>query len=133
MTGLHGTTDVATMTLAFPAMPPYHQGPINLKTLLNLQEHLINCAMTFQVDGRPKGYLDLAVGQQIYALYTAAAYPARTPDPGPRVIYTPNANALAQKNQENVFAINYKNHHNEQNMDRALTNRLYAMLGTDMA
>ena len=133
MTGLHGTTDVATMTLAFPAMPPYHQGPINLKTLLKLQEHLINCAMTFQVDGRPKGYLDLAVGQAIYALYTANAYPARTADPGPRVIYTPNANALQQKNQENVFAINYKNHHNKQNMDRALTNCLYAMIGPDMA
>ena len=133
MTGQHGTTDVATMTLAFPAMPPIHQGMITLKTLLEFQEHLINCAMTFQVNGRPKGYLDLAVGQALYALYTAAAYPARTPDPGPRVIYTPHANALSQKNQENIFLINYKNHHNEMNMDRALTNRLYAIMGHDMA
>ena len=74
------------MTQAFPAMPPYHQGPINLKTLLKLQEHLINCAMTFRVDGRAMGYLDLAVGQQIYALYTANAYPVRTVDPGPRAV-----------------------------------------------
>ena len=133
MTGLHGTTDVATITMAFPSMPPYHQGPITLKTLLKLQEHLINCAVTFRVDGRAMGYLDLAVGQAIYALYTANAYPARTADPGPRVIYTANANALAQKNQENVFAIDYKNHHNEKNMDRALTNRLYAMMGPDVA
>ena len=133
MAGPQNTTDVATMTQAFPAMPPYHQGPINLKTLLKLQEHLINCAMTFRVDGRAMGYLDLAVGQQIYALYTANAYPVRTADPGPRVVYTHNANALAQKNQENIFAVNYKNHHNEQNMDRALTNRLYEMIGTDMA
>ena len=79
------------------------------------------------------GYLDLAVGQQIYALYTANAYPARTADPGPRVIYTPNANALQQKNQENVFSINYRNHHNERHMDRALTDCLYTMLSPDKA
>ena len=89
--------------------------------------------MTFRVDGRAMGHLDLAVGQQIYALYTANAYPARTADPGPRVIYTANANALQQKNQENLFAVSYKGHHNEKNMDRALTNRLYEMMGPDMA
>ena len=89
--------------------------------------------MTLRVDGRTMGHLDLAVGQQMYALYTVNAYPARTPDPGPRVIYTAHANALAQKNQENAFVVNYKKHHNEKNMDRALTNRLYAMIRPDMA
>ena len=32
-----------------------------------------------------------------------------------------------------MFAVNYKNHHNKKNIDRALTNRLYAMIGPDMA
>ena len=93
MAGLHGTTDVATMTLAFPSMPTMHQGPQSLKTLLQLRQHLINCAQTFCVDGRPMGYLNLAVGPQIYALYTDNAYPGRTVHPGPRVIYTPAAGA----------------------------------------
>ena len=80
--------------------------------------------MTFRVDGRGMGHLDLTVGQQIYALYTANACPVRTPDPGPRVIYTEHGDALAQKNQENVIVVNYKKHHNEKNMDRVLINRL---------
>ena len=59
-----------------------------------MQEHLINCVMTFRANGKAMGYLDLAVGQQIYMLYTANAFPARTADPDPRVMYTANANAL---------------------------------------
>ena len=133
MAGLHGTTDIATMTLAFPSIPTMHQGPQSLKTLLQLQQHLINCAQTFCVDGRPMGYLDLAVGPHIYALYTANAYPEKTADPGPHVIYTPAAAAIAQKNQENLFAIEYRNHHNENFMDRALIDRLYLTIGADRA
>ena len=133
MTGLHGTTDVATMTLAFPSMPAIHQGLQTLKTLLQLQQHLINCAQTFRVDDRPMGYLDIAVGPQIYALYTAYDYPPRTENPGPRVIYTPNAGTIAQKNQENLFALEYRNHHDEKHMDRALIDRLFLTLGPDRA
>ena len=133
MAGLHGTTDVATMTMAFPSMPTMHQGLQTLKTLLQLQQHLINCAQTFRVDGRPMGYLDIAVGPQIYALYTANPYPVRTANPGPRVIYTAGANAIAQKNQENLFTLNYRNHHNEKHMDWALIDRLYSTLSPDRA
>ena len=124
MAGLHGTTNVATMTLAFSSMQTMHQGPQSLKTLFHLQQHIINCAQTFRVDGRPMDYLNLAVGPQIYALYTANTYPGRTVDPGPRVIYAPAAGAIAQKNQENVFALAYRSHHNENFMDRALIDRL---------
>ena len=79
------------------------------------------------------GYFNLAVGPQIYALYTANAYPGRTADPGPRVIYTPAAGALAQKNQENLFALAYRSHHNENFMDQALIDRLYLTIGPDQA
>ena len=66
------------------------------------------------------GYLDIAVGPQIYAMYTAYAYPPRLANPGPRVIYTPNAGTIAQKKQENLFALEYRNHHDEKHMDWAL-------------
>ena len=112
MTSLHGTTNSATMTLAFPNMPTTHQGPQTLKTLLLLQQHLMNCAETFLVDGRPRGYLSLVVGAALYALFTTNPYPARTVDPGPRV-----AGQLAQKNQEANFRIVHRAHQNEKNMD----------------
>ena len=104
---LHGTTDVTTMTLAFPSQPMIHEGPQSLKTLLTVQQHIINCAQSFAVDGRPFGLLNLAVPHQLYALYTAAPYPQRTVDPGARPVYAPNAGAVAQRNTENIFAINY--------------------------
>ena len=85
--------------------------------------------MTFRVEGQAMGYLWLAVVPQIYAIYTADIYPARTANPGERVIYTNGANAVAQKNQENVFAIQYRAHHNENHMDRALIDRFYICLG----
>ena len=133
MTSLHGTTDSATMTLAFPSMPTMHQGPQTLKTLLLLQQHMMNCAETFLVDGRPRGYLSLDVGAALYALCTADPYPARTVDPGPRVIYTVAAGQLAQKNQEANFGIVYRAHHNEKNMDQALIQRFFLCLGPDKA
>ena len=133
MTSLHGTTDSATMTLAFPSMPTMHQGPQTLKTLLLLQQHMMNCAETFLVDGRPRGYLSLAVGAALYALFTADPYPARTVDPGPRVIYTVAAGQLAQKNQEANFGIVYRAHHDEKNMDQALIQRFFLCLGPDKA
>ena len=71
---LHGTTDVTTMTLAFPSQPMMHEGPQSLKTLLTVQQHIINCAQSFAVDGRPFGLLNLAVPHQLYALYTAAQW-----------------------------------------------------------
>ena len=70
------------------------------------------------------GYLDIVVGPQIYALYTAIPYPVRTANPGTRVIYTAGANVIAQKNRENLLTLNYRNHHNEKHMDRALIDRL---------
>ena len=66
---------------------------------------------------------------QIYAIYTAELYPARTANPGERVIYTNGANAIQQKNQENVFAIQYCAHHNKNHMDRAVIDRFYICLG----
>ena len=74
------------------------------------------------------GYLDIAVGPQIYALYTAYDCPPRTENPGQHVIYTPNAGTIAQKNQENLFALEYRNHHDKKHMDRALIDRLYLTL-----
>ena len=124
-TGLHGTTDVATMTLAFPTQPMTHEGPQTLKTLLAIQQHLINCAQSFAVDGQPFGLLNLAVPVQLYALYTAAPYPQRTPDPGPRPIYAAAGGPVAQRNTENIFAIAYRAHHNEKHMDQALINQMY--------
>ena len=110
-------------------MPAVLQGPITLKTLLHLQQHFINCAMTFRVEGQAMGYLWLAVVPQIYAIYTAELYPARTANPGERVIYTNGANAVAQKNQENFFAIQYCAHHIKNHMDRALIDQFYICLG----
>ena len=71
------------MTLAFPSMTTMHQGPQTLKTLLLLQQHMMNCEEIFLVDGHPRGYLSLAVGAALYALFMADPYPARTVDPGP--------------------------------------------------
>ena len=86
-------------------------------------------AQTFCVNEQPVGYLNLVVGPQIYALYTDNAYPARTADrPGQQVIYTPAVGALAQKNQENVFALAYRSHYNGNHMDRALIDHLYLVI-----
>lgn len=133
MSSLHGTTDVATILAAFPSMPMIYEGPQSLKTLLAIQEHLISCAQTFRVDGRPLGLLDLAIPPALYALYTALAYPARTADPGATPQYAPNAGAVARLNTENLFALEYRSHHNERNMDQALINRMYLILGTERA
>ena len=130
---LHGTTDVTTMSLAFPSQPMIHEGPQTLKTLLTIQQHLINCAQSFAIDGQPFGLLNLAVPHQLYALYTAAPYPQRTVDPGPRPVYPPAAGNVAQRNTENIFAIAFRAHHNEKHMDQALINRMYICLGTEKA
>jgi len=77
MTSLRVTTDSATITpLAFPSMPTMYQGLQTLKTLLLLQQHMMNCAETFLVDGWPRGYIRLAVGATLYTLFTADPYPA---------------------------------------------------------
>ena len=66
MTGLHSTTNVTTMTQAFPSMRIMFQGPQTLKTLLKMQEHLINCAMTFC--DHNKRHMDHALTDCLYAM-----------------------------------------------------------------
>ena len=63
----------------------------------------------------------------------AAQYPQRTVDPGARPVYAPNAGAVAQRNTENIFAINYRAHHNEKHMDQALIDRMFQCIGPDKA
>ena len=133
MSSLHGVTDIATLKAAFPSRPSIHDGPQTLKMLLGIQQHLINCAQSFRVNGRPLGLLNLAIPAQVYVLYTADAYPARTADPGAMPQVAPNAGAVARLNTENLFAIEYRSHHNEKNMDEALIDRMYTMLGVDRA
>ena len=66
---------------------------------------------------------------ELYALETATPYPEREPDPGSRVRYPPNAQDIARRNAENSFNVKYKDHHDENTMDRALIDRFYDMLG----
>ena len=133
MTVLHGATELATMKTAFPSMPMTLEGPQTLTTLLAIQQHLINCAQSFRVEGRPLGLLNLAIPAQVYQLYTADPYPARAVNPGDRPLYAGNVGQVARANIDNIFAVNYRNYHNEQNMDEALIDRLYSMLGAERA
>ena len=87
MTVLHGATELATMKTAFPSMPMTLEGPQTLTTLLAIQQHLINCAQSFRVEGRPLGLLNLAIPAQVYQLYTADPYPARAVNPGDMLEY----------------------------------------------
>ena len=131
MSALHSVTDIATLKAAFPSIPNIHDGPHTLKTLLSIQQHMINCAQSFRVNGRPLGLLNLAIPAQVYVLYTADAYPARTADPGNMPQFANNAGPIARLNTENLFAVQYRSHHNEKNMDEALIDRMYTMLGVD--
>ena len=133
MTVLHGATDIATMKTAFPSMPMTLEGPQTLKTLLAIQQHLINCAQSFRVEGRPLGLLNLAIPAPVYQLYTADPYPVRAINPGDRPLYAGNVGQVARANIDNIFAVNYRTYHNEQNMDEALIDRLFSMLGADQS
>ena len=112
MASLHGVTNIATMKAAFPSLQMVHDGPQTSKTLLAIQQHLINCAQSFRVDGRPRGLLNLAIPAQVYVLYTADAYPARTADPGVMPQFANNTGPVARLNTKNLFAIKYRRHHN---------------------
>ena len=95
MASLHGVTNITTMKAAFPSLPMVHDGPQTLQTLLAIQQHLINCAQSFWVDGRPLGLLNLAIPAQVYVLYTSDAYPVRTADPGVMLQFANNAGPVA--------------------------------------
>ena len=133
MAAINGTTTAATMKESFPSMPPVTDSTPTLKSLLACLQHIINCAQSFRITGQPLGLLNIAIPAPAYVLYTADAYPARTNSPGERPFYAPNAGSIARLNTENLFAIAYRQHHDERTMDSLLIDRLYAMLGIERA
>ena len=135
MASLHGVTETATMKAAFPNMPNGTNVTDipSLKSLLSCLQHLVNCAQSFRVDGRPLGLLALAVTAPVYALYTPDAYPARSINPGANPAYHANAGPVPRLNVQNLFGTEYRTYQDENHMDEALIDRLYTMLGSDRA
>lgn len=123
------TTSLEAMKAAFPSKPFTVSTTPNLQTLLKCRQHLNHCAKSHPHRNHPLGHLYLALPAELYALETATPYPERTPDPGPTVRYGPNSQDIARRNAENVFNVAYKDHHDENTMDRALIDRFYEMLG----
>ena len=121
-------TDVAAMKAGFPAKPPSIEGRPTLKTLLKVMVHMRACGMSHRTPGKPLGKLYLVLLANQYALYTASPYPTRAGNPGAVPFYAPNSNPTQRKQVEDNFNVNFKLHHDENNMDMALIERFYSML-----
>ena len=128
-------TTVEAMQANFPkkGKPAPLEGRPNMKGLISVLSYMRDCSKSHRVPGRDMGLLHLVLPPPLYANYTAAPYPPRTPDPGPLPLFPPNATDAQRRTLELQHALARKLHIDEETMDQCLTEEFLSLLSDEVA
>ena len=127
------TANIATiakeaMAASFPARIPAIEGEITFKELLRVFRYLIVCAQSVVTSHQTLNFLYLVVPTELWALYSATAYPQAPGNPGTIPPYHQNDTDLQNEVIKQAFLVAKKHYDEYLNMNKALTNKFMCLL-----
>ena len=116
------------MIAAFPEAAPKINGQPTLRELIRVIDHLIRCAQTHETDISPLKLLFLCIPPELYANYTAEAYPTIPNYPGPVPIYDPNQTGAEHANTKSTWEYHATRHADCKTMMSSLIDRFLSLI-----
>ena len=125
--------DVSKVRENFPMAPPKLMGRPTLRGLVDIWNHLCECAMTYRLAASPIGMLYIACNANLWHHWSGGAPPARTANPGdtPFIVQGTTRNDAARIRDR--WAVSKRKHNAENSMDEALILRFYECIEDNYA
>ena len=119
------TTTKADMLAAIPEAPPKMIGTPNLREIIRVMYHLMECSQSHESAASPLGLLFVCLPQAMWGAYSNNPYPA---DPGPVANVAQNATPVEAANYKDQWDFIKKVHTDFKTMNSAIIDRFLSFI-----
>ena len=119
------------MIAGFPSRIPIIEGPITLKELIRVFQHMIECAQSTVTAYHVLNFTVLVVPRTIWGLYSNEQYPDPPRQPSTNPPYADFGNPIQNQMIKDEWAMHKKYYEEDQNMNMALNERFLAHLPSE--
>ena len=121
-------TTKADMLAAFPEAPPKIIGKPNLREIIRVMYHLMECSQSHESAASPLGLLFACLPQAMWVAYSQGPYPNDPIDPGAVANVDPNASPVEAANFKDQWNFIKKIHADFMTMNSALCDRFLTFM-----